>query len=183
MKHLGSIVIETERLYMRPFVLEDASAMFENWASDPETLKYVTWDAHASSERTRESIKRWIEQYRKSDTYKWAICLKTSPDQVIGDISVVSPGPGKSIMRARLYPWQEILGQGFMTEAVIAVLAFLLNEVGFKEIKATYVSLNPASGKVMEKTGMQYVETIPHAIQRKGYCGDKIIYSIQNPSL
>ena len=93
MKHLGSLVIETERLYMRPFVLEDASAMFENWASDPETLKYVTWDAHASSERTRESIKRWIEQYRKSDTYKWAICLKTSPDQVIGDISVVSQDP------------------------------------------------------------------------------------------
>ena len=26
----------------------------------------------------------------KPDTYKWAICLKTSPDQVIGDISVVS---------------------------------------------------------------------------------------------
>ena len=71
-------------------------------------------------------------------------------------------------MRARLYPWQEILGRGFMTEAVIAVLDFLLNKVGFKEIKATYVSLNPASGKVMEKAGMQYVETIPHAIQRKG---------------
>ena len=40
-----------------------------------------------------------------------------------------------------------------MTEAVIAVLEFLLNKVGFKEIKATYVSLNPASGKVMEKAG------------------------------
>ena len=90
MNHLGSLVIETEHLYLRPFVLEDAPAMFENWASDPETLNYVTWDAHTSSERTRESIKRWIEQYLKPDTYKWAICLKTSPDQVIGDISVVS---------------------------------------------------------------------------------------------
>ena len=90
MNHLGSLAIETEHLYLRPFVLEDASAMFEKWASDPETLKYVTWDAHASSERTRESIKRWIEQYLKPDTYKWAICLKTLPDQVIGDISVVS---------------------------------------------------------------------------------------------
>ena len=57
MNHLGSLVIETEHLYLRPFVLEDAPAMFENWASDPETLKYVTWDAHASTERTRESIK------------------------------------------------------------------------------------------------------------------------------
>ena len=45
MKHLGSLVIETEHLYLRPFILEDAPAMFENWASDPETLNYVTWDA------------------------------------------------------------------------------------------------------------------------------------------
>ncbi len=54
-----------------------------------------------------------------------------------------------------------------MTEAVIASFDFLLNKVGFKEIKATYVSLNPASGKVMEKAGMGG-GTIPHAIQRKG---------------
>lgn len=51
MNHLGSLVIETEHLYLRPFVLEDAPAMFENWASDPETLKYVTWDAHASTDK------------------------------------------------------------------------------------------------------------------------------------
>ena len=149
--------------------MEDAPAMFENWASDPETLKYVTWDAHASTERTRESIKRWIEQYRKPDTYKWALCLKTSQESQSCELGYIL---GKKF-------W----GRGFMTEAVIAVLEFLLNKVGFKEIKATYVSLNPASGKVMEKAGMQYVETIPHAIQRKGYCGDKIIYSKQNPSL
>ena len=183
MNHLGSLVIETVHLYMRPFVLEDALAMFENWASDPETLNYVTWDAHTSSERTRESIKRWIEQYLKPDTYKWAICLKTSPDQVIGDISVVSQDQESQSCELGYILGKKFWGQGLMTEALIAVLDFLLNEVGFQEIRATYVSLNPASGKVMEKAGMQYVETIPHAIQRKGYCGDKIIYSIQNPSL
>ena len=183
MNHLGSLVMETEHLYLRPFVLEDAPAMYKNWASNPENLNFVTWDAHTSSERTRESIKRWVEQYQKPDTYKWAICFKTSPDQVIGDISVVSQDPESQSCELGYILGKKFWGQGFMTEAVIAVLAFLLNEVGFKEIKATYVSLNPASGKVMEKTGMQYVETIPHAIQRKGYCGDKIIYSIQNPSL
>ena len=31
-------------------------------------------------------------------------------------------------MRARLYPWQEILGRGFMTEAVIAVLDFFIEQ-------------------------------------------------------
>lgn len=39
MNHLGSLVMKTEQLYLRPFVLEDAPAMYENWASDPENLK------------------------------------------------------------------------------------------------------------------------------------------------
>ena len=68
--------------------MEDAPAMFENWASDPETLKYVTFGMPMHLLREPENpIKRWIEQYRKPDTYKWALCLKTSLDQVIGDIS------------------------------------------------------------------------------------------------
>ena len=96
--------------------------LFENWASDPETLKYVTWDPHTSSERTRESIKRWIEQYRKPDTYKWAICLKTSPDQVIGDISVVSQDQESQSCELGYILGKKFWGQGLMTEALIAVL-------------------------------------------------------------
>ena len=73
---------------------------------------------------------------------------------------------------------------GFMTEAVIAVLDFLLNKVGFKEIKSHLCQFKSCyQGKSWKKAGMQYVETIPHAIQRKGYCGDKIIILIKTESL
>ena len=180
MRNLGSIELETKRLFLRRFVVEDAKAMFENWASDSENVRYVTWDPHPNPQVTQASIERWLLHYQEENTYKWAICKKEDPKQVIGDISVVSQDPQKEICEVGYILGKKFWGRGFMTEAVIAVLDFLLNKVGFKEIKATYVSLNPASGKVMEK---QYVETIPHAIQRKGYCGDKIIYSKQNPSL
>ena len=90
MNHLGSLVIETEHLYLRPSFWKMHQRCLKIGLRILKPLKYVTWDAHASTERTRESIKRWIEQYRKPDTYKWALCLKTSLDQVIGDISVVS---------------------------------------------------------------------------------------------
>ena len=183
MRNLGSIELETKRLFLRRFVVEDAKAMFENWASDSENVRYVTWDPHPNPQVTQASIERWLLHYQEENTYKWAICKKEDPKQVIGDISVVSQDPQKEICEVGYILGKNFWGQGIMTEALTAVLDFLLNEVGFKEIKATYVSLNPASGKVMIKAGMQYVETIPHAIQRKGYCGDKIIYSIQNPSL
>ena len=53
MRKLGSIELETNRLLLRRFVVEDAKAMFENWASDADNLTYVTWDPHPNPKVTR----------------------------------------------------------------------------------------------------------------------------------
>ena len=42
MKHCGTQSIETERLVLRRFSIDDAEAMYRNWASDPEVTKYLT---------------------------------------------------------------------------------------------------------------------------------------------
>lgn len=42
MKHQGTKTIETPRLILRRFTLEDAPAMYRNWASDPEVTKFLT---------------------------------------------------------------------------------------------------------------------------------------------
>ena len=89
MKKIGTQSIETKRLLLRPFLESDAQAMYDNWASRPDNLLHVTWDAHESPEVTQQSIARWVENYQNMDFYKWAICLKENPEQVLGDISVV----------------------------------------------------------------------------------------------
>lgn len=63
MRNLGSIELETKRLLLRRFVVEDAKAMFENWASDTDNLKYVTWNPHPNPQVTRASIERWLLHY------------------------------------------------------------------------------------------------------------------------
>lgn len=183
MRKLGSIELETKRLLLRRFVVEDAKAMFENWASDRDNLKYVTWDPHPNPQVTQASIERWLLHYQEENTYKWAICKKDDPTQVIGDISVVSQNPQKELCEVGYILGKNFWGQGLMTEALQTVLHFLLVEVGFKEIQAKYVSLNPASGRVMEKAGMQYLATLPNAVARKGYVGDQIIYTIHSSDL
>ena len=35
------LTLETDRLILRPFELDDAESMFNNWASDEEVTKYV----------------------------------------------------------------------------------------------------------------------------------------------
>lgn len=183
MRNLGSIELETKRLFLRRFVVEDAKAMFENWASDSENVRYVTWDPHPNPQVTQASIERWLLHYQEENSYKWAICKKEDTKQVIGDISVVSQDPQKEICEVGYILGKNFWGQGIMTEALRAVLHFLLLEVGFKEVQAKYVSLNPASGRVMEKAGMHYLTTLPNAVARKGYIGDQITYTIHSSNL
>ena len=69
-------------------------------------------------------------------------------------------------------------GHGMMTEALKAVLDFCFTQADFQEVKARYASLNPASGRVMEKAGMSYLKTISNGVERKDYLADLIYYQI-----
>lgn len=46
MTHKGTVVLETERLLLRKFNSEDAQKMFDNWASNPNVTKFLTWQPH-----------------------------------------------------------------------------------------------------------------------------------------
>lgn len=50
MNHLGTKILQSDRLLLRPFALADAEAMYRSWASDPEVTRYLTWPCHASPE-------------------------------------------------------------------------------------------------------------------------------------
>ena len=88
MKHLGTRTLETERLLLRRFTLEDAQAMYDNWASDEEVTKYLMWPAHESVETSRAVLAEWVADYEKPNCYQWAIVPKTF-GQPIGSIAVV----------------------------------------------------------------------------------------------
>lgn len=155
MNHKGTVNLETERLLLRRFVMEDAQAMFENWASEEEVTKFLTWPTHTSVEVTKSVLNDWISKYEQQDFYNWAIALKSS-GVVIGNISVVQVQ--ESIEGAILgycmgTKWW---GQGIMPEAGKAVVKYLFEEVGFHRIAAEHDKNNPKSGRVMQKIGMTY---------------------------
>ena len=152
MNHLGTKTIETERLLLRKFTIEDAPAMYQNWASDPEVTKYLTWQPHRSIEDTRAILSEWVKEYDKADYYQWAIELKgVGP---IGSIAVV--GIRDNTLEAELgyCIGRAYWGKGIMPEAVKAVIDFLFDEIHFRRITAKHDIENPNSGRVMAKAGM-----------------------------
>jgi len=178
MKAIGTQILQTDRLILRRFVESDAEAMFQNWASSAENLTYVTWDPHPDVEVTRNSIRNWVASYTNPNYYKWAICLKENLEQVIGDISIVEMNEKDSSCEIGYILGKNYWGRDMMTEALKAVLDFCFTQAGFQKVGARCASLNPASGRVMEKAGMSYLKTVANGVERKGYLADLIYYQV-----
>ena len=157
--HKGTQTIETDRLILRQFTMDDAEPMFHNWANDPEVNRHMTWPVHETVEVTRELLKRWTASYEQPDFYNWAIVIKDNGPEPIGNISAAHIKEktrcayiGYCMSRAH---W----GKGIMTEALTAVIDFFFDEVGINRVEAEHDPNNPASGRVMEKSGMTFEGT------------------------
>ena len=53
MNHCGTVQLETDRLILRRFTVNDAESVFFNWASDDEVTRYLTWPTHQSTAVSR----------------------------------------------------------------------------------------------------------------------------------
>ena len=177
MNHLGTKPIETSRLILRRFTLEDAQAMYRNWASDPAVTKYLTWPTHTSEEVTHRVLSDWVGHYEEENYYQWAIVLKDL-GQPIGSIAVGHMNDRVGKVEIGYCMGKNWWHQGIMTEALNAVIDFFFEEVGANRVEACHDPNNPNSGAVMKKCGMTYEGTHRQASRNnQGIC-DRSWYAI-----
>lgn len=174
----GTKAIKTERLLLRPFRLTDSKAMYTNWASDDKVTKYVTWPTYKSVADADTYLQCIVSHYSEADFYNWGICLKEEPDLVIGNISV-----NKQFYEIKAADIGYVLSrkywnQGYMTEAVKAVINYLFTSENFNRIQASHAANNPGSGKVMQKSSMQYEGCLRQAVKNNTGICDKKVYAI-----
>ena len=153
MNKTGTQTIETQRLMLRRFRIEDADDMFNNWASDPEVTRFLTWPPHPGVEVTRSLLAEWISDYEDGGYFNWVMEYKET-GKVIGNISVVKlyediEAADIGYCMSRAY-W----GQGLMSEALRRVMDYLFDVVGLNRVAACHDVDNPGSGRVMDKAGM-----------------------------
>ena len=144
--------LETERLNLRKFVIDDAEMMYENWATDIETVKHLEWDIHSSLEETKEYLENVVSKYEKGKL-NWAIEEKDTK-KVIGNISVFNVDLKNNTCEIGYAIGSNWHGKGYGTEVLKTVLNYLKNEKGFYMIISECSSENPASKRIMEKANM-----------------------------
>lgn len=159
MIHAGTQEIETARCSLRQFRVEDAEAMFRNWASDEEVTKYLTWPAHRNVAETKELLREWVKTYSDPSVYNWAI-LSKEKQEAVGNISVVSVNEKAARLTIGYCLSEELWGQGLMTECLKAVIDYLFENTSVNRIDSYHDTDNPASGKVMRKAGLKEEATL-----------------------
>ena len=155
MNHLGPKVIETERLLLRKYVLEDAEDIFRNIMSTGVHLN----NPHKTLDETKNALVNWIKDYEKIDFYEWAIELKANKE-IIGLICTINNNEKLKSCEIAYEISRDYWNNGYATEALYYVLRCLINDIGYNRIQGGHLVNNPASGRVMEKSGMKYEGTL-----------------------
>ncbi|MCI9438711.1 MAG: GNAT family N-acetyltransferase [Lachnospiraceae bacterium] len=167
--------LETERLILREWRLEDAEDLYE-YAGNPEVGPMAGWTPHSDRAYSLEVLKR----YRESGDI-WAVALRET-GKVIGQLRMYpDENRGKYVAKYISYALSaDYWGQGLMTEAVKAVIRYAFEEEeGIDLLSVFHSPDNARTRRVIEKCGFTFEITLKDAYA--GYDGqvcDSVCYSL-----
>lgn len=145
--------IETDRLIIVPWenTTRDAEALY-NWAKNPNVGPKAGWKPHESIEESMNIIKNIF-----IPVGAFKIILKDKK-QVIGNIGFEPDvhREGTSSMEMGYALDESYWNNGYMTEAVKAVIDYAFDELGLDVLSIQTNIVNKASQKVIEKVGFTY---------------------------
>ena len=154
-------ILHTERLILRSFTFEDAADV-QHLANDPDMASTTDEIEYPYEDGEAEKWIQWCQKcFANGERLNFAVTLRTD-GTLIGTVGLVFR-IHLPYNDAELGYWigKSYWNRGYCTEAANAVVAYGFSEHNVDLIYAYYFKRNPASGRVLEKIGMRYVEYIP----------------------
>lgn len=151
------MIIETERMILRPWHEEDAVDLYL-YAKNPDVGPIAGWPVHTSVDNSREIIRSILST---PETY--AVVLKTT-NKAIGSIGLMigsQSNIGLPNNECEVGYWIGVpyWGQGLIPEAVKALQKHAFEDLGMKKMWCGYFDGNTKSKRVQEKCGFKYIMT------------------------
>jgi RimJ/RimL family protein N-acetyltransferase len=153
--------ILTERLLLRRSSPEDAEAI-SAYRSDPDVHRWQGW------ERTDpQGIRAEIEEMASRDPGAPGGWVQLSLEEraggaLVGDIGLSRAEGEPGVVKVGYTVAPSFQGMGFATEAVGALVDYVLETLGANVVRAYASADNVPSIKVAERVGMELVERIEH---------------------
>ena len=151
------MILQTERLILRPFTEADAESLYE-YAKDDRVGPVAGWPPHTSVENTREVIK-----YILSAEETYAVCLRED-NRAVGSIGLMigeRSNIGLPETEGEIGYWIGVpfWGRGLIPEAVRELIRHAFDDLGLERLWCGYFDGNEKSKRVQEKCGFVYHHT------------------------
>ena len=175
----SGLVLETERLILRPLGGSDAKTVQE-LAGDHEVARTTLHIPHPYPDGVAQN---WIAGLgpaaAEGRVHTYAVVRKA--DGLL--LGVVSLAIDKEHSRAELAYWlgRPYWGRGFTTEAARRMVEYGFAELGVHRICAYAMTKNAASTRVMQKIGMSYEGRLVHHIRKWDQYEDVDVYGMVKP--
>lgn len=150
--------LETKRLLLRAWRIEDAEAMF-SYAKGEKVGPRAGWKPHENVAESESIIRMFIEE---DET--WAIVRKEE-DRPIGSVGLHKTRE-ENVRELGYVLSEEYWGRGIMPEAAEAVLRFAFKELGLSKVTVGHFPFNMQSKRVIEKLGFSYTGYFEKAFER-----------------
>lgn len=171
------MLLNTERLLIRPYEAEDIQDVFKIY-NDKEVCKYLLHDEWAVENMQEKFNKKLVN---RSLTQNAKINLAVVVDeQIIGDLSAWYTSMKDTVEIGYSFTGAS-KGKGFATEAVDGLIANLFREYNIHRIQATLDARNLASRKLCERVGMRKEAHFIQDYWNKNEWTDSIVYGILDP--
>jgi len=161
-----AFILETNRLLLRTWTLEDAEAAFQIWG-DAEVMQFVG-KPFESVDVAHRALQNAIAAQEKYGFCLWATVEK-STRKVVGCCGF-HPFEDNSALELAYHFVQEVWRRGYATEAAEACLRYGIENLTASKVVAFVHPENLASYRVLEKAGMTYIGIVENdGIKEKQY--------------
>ncbi|MDR0530659.1 MAG: GNAT family N-acetyltransferase [Oscillospiraceae bacterium] len=169
--------LQTPRLCLREMTKADAPTLVE-LLRNQEVSRWLTVDLSRMTRREEEiRIARARKAFAAGRELHWGIGERDS-DGLVGMICLVGLNRRDQHAMAGFWLGHAYWGRGYMTEALWAVLDYSFRGLGLNRVYAGHFADNSASGRVMQKCGLQYEGTRRQAFCKNGQYYDEMAYAI-----
>lgn len=178
MVHLGTQLIYTDRLVLRPYRKGDEYQMYRNFLGDPAVTQYVSWETYQSVSVARELLELHLYNYRFDPFhyYEWAVEFE---GEIVGSVDAFDIQDDIRSCEIGCTIGSRYWGRGIATEAIGAIIYYLFEEVGFRRISASHYAENTSAALLLLNAGMQREGRLRGAARRSdGTFDDLICYGV-----
>ncbi len=171
------MIITTTRLVLREFVTDDWSDVLA-YQCDPRYLRFYPWTNRTEAE-VRDFVLMFMNQQTEHPRRKFQLAITLlNTGRLIGNCGIrhKPENDWEADIGFELAP--EYWGQGYATEAVLAIIDFGFRELELHRISSWCIADNAASTRMLERVGLRLEGRLRENEYFKGRWWDTLLFGL-----